>query len=30
MNQRFGNMFARIVFLFGIWAFIAFFFKIGY
>ena len=29
-NQKFGNAFALVLCLFGIWAFIAFFFGIGY
>jgi len=30
MNQKFGDMFAKFLFVFFIWTFIAFIFGIGY
>lgn len=30
MNQKFGDIFAKVLFLFMIWTIIAFFFGIGY
>ena len=30
MNQKFGNLYARVLVVFGIWVAIAFMFEIGY
>jgi hypothetical protein len=30
MNQKFGDAYGKFLIVFGIWAFIAFIFKIGY
>jgi hypothetical protein len=30
MNQKFGDVYGKFLVVFGIWAFIAFIFKIGY
>ena len=30
MNQKFGNLYGRFLFVFGIWTAFAFMFKIGY
>jgi len=30
MNQKFGDVYGKLLVVFGIWAFIAFIFKIGY
>jgi len=30
MNQKFGDMFAKFLLIFGIWTFIAFIFNIGW
>ena len=30
MNQKFGNLYARFLVVFGIWTAFAFMFKIGY
>ncbi len=30
MNQKFGDMFLKLLLLFGVWVFFAFLFEIGY